>query len=152
MNPVDQVIAQREVTGMQSILKMRPIRHVQSDHVGLGRACDAAVGAGDRQAANPGHIAGERGQVLIAVRRAGRHLGIGAGDDLQERANGIDDLALRFRAPSRQIDHFGAGTVDTMAARQFQSVDAVEHQRRDGQKREHQQAGADAQNRLAPPR
>ena len=152
MNPVDQVIAQREVTGMQRILKMRTIGHVQSDHVGLGRACDAAVGSGDRQAADPGHVAGERGQVLIAVRRLGRHLGIGAGDDLQERAHGIDDLALRFRAATRQIDHFGAGAVDTMAAGQFQSVNAVEHQRRDGQKREHEQAGADAQNRLAPPR
>ena len=118
MNPVDQVIAQREVTGMQRILKMRTIGHVQSDDVGLGRAFDAAVGAGDRQAPDPGHVAGERGQVLIAVRRLDRHLGIGAGDDLQERANGIDDLALRFRAATRQIDHFGAGAVDTMAARQ----------------------------------
>ena len=87
MNPVDQVIAQREVMGMQRILKMRTIGHVQSDDAGSrARACDATVGAGDRQAPDRGHVAGERGQVLIAVRRLDRHLGIGAGDDLQERA------------------------------------------------------------------
>ncbi len=84
MEPVDQIIAQRKIAGMQRILKMRTIGHVQSDDVGLVRAFDAAVDAGDRQAANPGHVAGERGQVLIAACRLNRHPGIGAGDDLQE--------------------------------------------------------------------
>jgi hypothetical protein len=43
-------------------------------------------------------------------------------------------------------------SVDAMKPRLFQAVDAVEDERRDRQQRQHDQPGADAENRLGSPR
>ena len=58
----------------------------------------------------------------LQLRRIGRHLGVDAGHDLQQRANRIDDLALRFGAAARQIDHFGMGAFGTVGARIFKTL------------------------------
>ncbi len=80
--------------------------------------------------------------------RIGRHAGIDARHDLQQGADRINDFALRLGAAPRQIDHFGVGALGAVGAGGFKAVHALEHQRRDGQKRQHDQARADAENRL----
>ena len=51
-----------------------------------------------------------------------------------------------------EIDYLGTGALDALGAGVFESVQAIEHQRRDRQEREKDQPGANAQYRLAAPR
>ncbi len=50
---IDEIIAEREFARMQRALKMRSIGNIQADRQGFGRARDAAIGAGDRDVADP---------------------------------------------------------------------------------------------------
>ncbi len=81
-----------------------------------------------------------------------RHLGVDPRYDLKQRANRIDDFALRFDTAAGEIDHLGIGAFGAIGAGVFKPVDALEHQRSDCEDRENDQPGANAQNRLVPPR
>ncbi|HTH34454.1 MAG TPA: hypothetical protein VL976_08770 [Xanthobacteraceae bacterium] len=113
---MDQIIAQREILGVQRALKMRPVGKVQSDRLGVSRAFDPAIGSGNREAPDPGQVAGERGQILVAACRIGRRFGVEAADDLSEGPNRSDHLALRVGAALGKLDDEDAGMLDAMVA------------------------------------
>ncbi len=69
-------------------------------------------------------------------------------EDAEEGARGIDDLALRRFAAARQIDQLRAHQLGALAAGALEAVHALEHERNDGEEGEHDQSGADAEDRL----
>jgi hypothetical protein len=53
---------------------------------------------------------------------------------------------------ARQIDQLRAHQLDTLGAGALEAVHGLEHERNDGRESEHDQSGADAEDRLMTPR
>ena len=85
-------------------LEVRPVGDIQSDRLRVGGTDDAAVEPGDVQPAEPRHVAGQVRERAVAVGVGRRHPGVDARHDLEQRAHGIDDLALRRGSVARKID------------------------------------------------
>ena len=149
VQPSDDVVADHELARFHRGLDMRPVRQVDADRGGIGRALDPAVGADDRDAVDPRHAGGEIGQVEIAGGAGREHAHIGARHHLQHRLRGGDDLALALRAAPRQLERLGGGVVDAFLAGLFEQAHAVEHQRHHRQQRQNHETCPDAQGRLA---
>ena len=109
-------------------------------------------GADDGDASDPRHVGNEIRQKDVALLALGDHRDVAARQHLDEGANRIDHLALRVCAAPRQIDGLGVGLLDVFEARDFEPVHPLEHQRHDRDQGEHDEAGADAEDRLVPAR
>lgn len=134
---------------MDGLGEIRTVGNVQAYQTRLVAAFYPAVDADDGHGVNPGHVAGESAQGLIAFRLLLRGFAVNAGDDLQKRAQGIDDTALRFGAAASEIDDLGLGDFDALRACPLQPANALEDQRRNGQQRDHDQPRPNAEQRLA---
>ena len=129
------------------MFEMRPIADIRPDRACFAGTFDLPACSGDRKGPDPRNIAGEVGQVLIAGRRLERHGDEHAGHDLQKCAHRGDRFLLSFCALPRQFDDLCWASAVRWRGR-IQAMDPLEHQRCDGQKREHDEACANTQDRL----